>query len=489
MTTEPSLQNDREPPPRLRDRVMKAGGWVTAGFVLDKVIAAVQLAILARLLTPADFGLVAASAVVLLTLLTLSEVGLEPALVTRDEVGERDLAVAWTLSLARGTVLACAVWLLADFVAAFFRTPELKYLLRVHAVVLIIQGVQSPALALLLRNLDLKRRVQLDLTRRVIDAGATIALAVWLRSVWALLLGQILGQIVSSALSYRLAPFHPRFSLHRTTLGYFFRYGKHLNLTSILILGVMSGGEIVIGRVLGMDALGFYQIALTIPALIGARAAYVMKHVSFPTYAILKTDPRGTVRAFAFQTGLVGLVLIPVAVGVALAAPDLVRIVFGPQWLGAVEPLQILCVYAVCAGLSGMMASLHYGLDRPELQTRIWAFQFLLYGSLILPLTYRFGLPGAACSLALSSILGLVLHVRYTVGLIGTEAWTVFGTLTRVVVVIAVLAGMLSLVINLPAIPEHAVVPMIGILIGIVLYSLYLWRIEYPRLAELWKNR
>ncbi len=489
MTTEPSLQNDREPPPRLRDRVMKAGGWVTAGFVLDKVIAAVQLAILARLLTPADFGLVAASAVVLLTLLTLSEVGLEPALVTRDEVGERDLAVAWTLSLARGTVLACAVWLLADFVAAFFRTPELKYLLRVHAVVLIIQGVQSPALALLLRNLDLKRRVQLDLTRRVIDAGATIALAVWLRSVWALLLGQILGQIVSSVLSYRLAPFHPRFSLHRTTLGYFFRYGKHLNLTSILILGVMSGGEIVIGRVLGMDALGFYQIALTIPALIGARAAYVMKHVSFPTYAILKTDPRGTVRAFAFQTGLVGLVLIPVAVGVALAAPDLVRIVFGPQWLGAVEPLQILCVYAVCAGLSGMMASLHYGLDRPELQTRIWAFQFLLYGSLILPLTYRFGLPGAACSLALSSILGLVLHIRYTVGLIGTEAWTVFGTLTRVVVVIAVLAGMLSLVINLPAIPEHAVVPMIGILIGIVLYSLYLWRIEYPRLAELWKNR
>ena len=170
---------------------------------------------------PADFGLMAASAVVLLALLTLSEVGIEQSLVTRRDVNDTDLAVAWTLSISRALMLAVCLWIFADAIALFFRMPELASLLRVHSFALLIQGAQSPALAVLLRNLDLRGRVRLDLTRRVVEAVATISLAIWLRSPWALLWGQLIGFAVGCALSYVIAPFKPSLTLHRSSIACF----------------------------------------------------------------------------------------------------------------------------------------------------------------------------------------------------------------------------------------------------------------------------
>src|SRR5574341_925101 len=179
MTSAPTGQSGASAP--LRERVVRAGRWVTTGFVLDKLIATAQLVILARLLTPADFGLMAASAVVVLALLMLSEVGMDTALASQRAVDQEDLAVAWTLGVGRGAVLAGLLWLTAEPIATFFRIEELAAFLRVHALALLLQGAHNPAMVLLLRNLDFRSRVQLDLTRRLIEAGTTLLLALWIR--------------------------------------------------------------------------------------------------------------------------------------------------------------------------------------------------------------------------------------------------------------------------------------------------------------------
>ncbi len=489
MTAEPSIQNGKEFPPRLRDRVMKAGGWVTAGFVLDKIIAALQLFILVRLLTPADFGLMAASAVVLLALMTLSEFGLEPALVSRREVTETDLAVAWTIAVLRGALLAGLLWSLAGPVAAFFRTPELAGFLRVHGLALLLQGVQSPALALLLRDLHLRQRVQLDLTRRLVEAFVTLLLAVWLRSAWALLIGQLAGFAVGSLLSYRVAPFRPRFSLDRSSLRHFIGFGKHLNATTIFIFGVMSGGDFVVGRLLGTEGLGLYQVAMAIPLLIGVRATVMLNQVSLPTYALLRDDQAKTIKAFSLQVGLVGLLLVPIAAGLAVLAPGLVPVLFGQTWIAITDPLRVLCLYAMCSGFSGVMASLHYGVGRPEVQTRIWCAQFGIYAVMIVPLTARFGVMGAAGALAVSFVLGLLLNVRATLKVLGPEAREAFAPLGRIGLLVGLLAGLLLLVpwFHTEAIPIWLLAAY-GLL-GLCLYAIYLWWVEYPKLRDLWARQ
>lgn len=472
--------------PRLRDRVLQAGAWVAAGFAVDKLIALAQVVALTRLLAPADFGLMALSAAVLLVLSTLSEMGFEQALVARSRVDEADLSVVWTLSIIRGVLLACCLWAFADFVAGWLSRPELAALLRVHALALVIQCAHSPALAMLSRKLDLRRRVVLDLSRRLVEASVTIGLALWLQSVWALLGGQLVGFVVGSTLSYWVAPFRPRLSLHRPSLDHLLSFGKHLNMTTILVVGVMSGGEFVVGRMLGAEALGLYQVAMTIPLLLGVRATVVLSQVSFPAFSILRDDMTGVVRAFALQTKLVGLAVVPVAVGVAVLAPVLVPFLFGPRWIDTVDPLRVLCLYAVCACFSGVMASLQYGVNRPDLQTRVATVQFLLYAVAIVPLIGRFGLVGAASALSVSYLVGCLLNASYTACLLGETVRPIFSSLSRIALFTAAVGVGLALLLA-DRTPRLSMLVSLGA-VGSIAYALYVWRVEYPHLMKLWNG-
>src|SRR5438874_9090151 len=132
---EPQVTHDRGEPatPRLRHRILQAGGWAGSGFLLDKGIAAIQLMVVAHLLTPADFGVMAASATIVLAFMTISELGLESALITKAEVDREDLAVAWTIAIARGVAMAACLWAAAEMIGQAMQMPQLASLLRVHA--------------------------------------------------------------------------------------------------------------------------------------------------------------------------------------------------------------------------------------------------------------------------------------------------------------------------------------------------------------------
>ncbi len=472
-------------PYAVRGRIAVAGAWVTAGFVLDKVLGAGQMVVVARLLTPVDFGLMAATAVVLVGFLTVTEMGIESALVSRERPSETDLAVAWTLSIGRALMLATVLWASAGLIADFYRSPELMTIIRVYVMALIIQAAQSPAMALLLRNLELGRRVRLDLMRRLIDLTATVGLAFLLRNVWALVLGQLIAFTVTAALSYRVAPFRPRLSLERGTLRYFRRYGGQVSVTAICIFLVTSGGEVVVGRLLGVGVLGVYQIAMVIPTLLGIRALVVMHQVAFPTYVALRDDLEGLGRAFRVQVSVVVVWLVPLTGGVALLAPDLVPLLFGERWVTAVRPLQILTLYAFCAGLCGVMASLHYGVNRPDFQRRIWLAQAALYVIAIWPAARLSGLIGVCAVLTAAYCLGLALHVWFTWRVLGRLAWGAAADVLRVGAVVGVLLLVAALVTQWRAEwrAVELVVPMVA-LVGS--YGVYVWRVEVPHLRALW---
>lgn len=480
-----SIQDAESSPLRLRQRILRAGWWTGGGFLLDKVIAAVQLAVLVRILTPSDFGVMAASAAVLLAMLTISELGLDSALIAKEIVSEEDLAAAWTLSVARGFLMATGIWIMAGVIGEIMRMPILESLLRVHAWALIIQGLQSPALALMLKKLDLRRKVALDVVRRIVEAVVTVTIAILYRTVWALVIGQLVGLTIGTLLSFRIAPCIPGRSLKLSAFSYFVRYGRHLNLTTLCAFGVMTGGELVIGRLLGSEALGLYQVALAIPLLIGARATALMQQISVPTYASLQRDQRGLVRVFDLQMGLVGIVYIPLAVTIGSLAPSMVPIVFGLQWTGISDSLQVFCIYSVCAGYASVMASLHYGLGRSDLQVKSWVAQCALYMTMIVPMTSSLGVFGAAIALTASYMFGTTLQMIETRRLLGTSTDETFISLARTglfgLVAGALLwTGVGQTRIAIPWTPEILAMATAGV------FGWYLWRVERPRLKTLW---
>ena len=407
---------------RIRHRVLQAGGWAFAGFAVEKGIAVIQLVVLTRLLLPGDFGLMMASAAILLAVQTFSELGLEPAVIAKPDVNEEDLRVAWTLSVMRGVVLAIGLWGLADVIAIGMQIPELGLFLRVHTVGILLHSVQSPAMFVLLKKLDLRKRVSFDLSRRVLEFCVTIGLAWWWSSAWALLGGQLIAFLFGAILSHWIAPCRIGWSLNRASLLNLWNYGRYQNFTGWFLFTVMSGGDLVIGRLYGVTMLGLYQVAMAIPIMIGIRAMSVISQISLPTYAMLQKDRSGVMRALSLQMGLTGMVVVPSALATATLAPYLVPFVFGPSWTAVIDPLRVLCLFAIAAAFCSVMAAFHCGANHPQVQTKIWAVMCLCYVALLIPFTMAWGLVGAAWAISLTFVIGLGLHVRATVQLLGCDA-------------------------------------------------------------------
>lgn len=473
--------------PRLRDRILHAGGWASGGFVLDKLVAALQLVILARILTPTDFGVMAASAAVLLAMQTISELGIESALIAKENVTKEDLNTAWSTSALRGLLMASVVWITAGMIGELMRMPLLEPLLRLHAWALVIQGLYSPALALMMKRLDLRQRVTLDIVRRLVETTVTLTIALLYRTVWALVIGQLVALIVGCLLSFRITRFIPRWSLRSSAISYFIHYGSRMNITTLCAFTVMTGGEFVIGRLLGAEALGLYQVALAIPLLVGARATALMQQISVPAYASLQQNRRGVSRVFDLQVGLVGIIYVPLALLIVALSPFFVPLIFGPQWSQIVAPLKVLCLYAACSGYASVMASLHYGMRRPDLQMWSWVGQCALFLVLIVPMTHSFGVIGAAFSLTCSYLFGISLQAWACHRLLGASSHNTLRSLIRIAT-LGIMAGIILSTIHLQ---HHVLIPWTSELLGLaasVLFGSYLWWIERPRLNALWND-
>ncbi len=471
---------------RIRHRVLQAGGWAFAGFAVEKGIAVIQLVVLTRLLLPGDFGLMMASAAILLAVQTFSELGLEPAVIAKPDVNEEDLRVAWTLSIMRGIVLAVGLWGLADVIAIGMQIPELGLFLRVHTVGILLHSVQSPAMFVLLKKLDLRKRVSFDLSRRVLEFCVTIGLAWWWSSAWALLGGQLIAFLFGAILSHWIAPCRIGWSLNRASLLNLWNYGRYQNFTGWFLFTVMSGGDLVIGRLYGVAMLGLYQVAMAIPIMIGIRAMSVISQISLPTYAMLQKDRSGVMRALSLQMGLTGMVVVPSALATATLAPYLVPFVFGPSWTAVIDPLRVLCLFAIAAAFCSVMAAFHCGANHPQVQTKIWAVMCLCYVALLIPFTMAWGLVGAAWAISLTFVIGLVLHVRATVQLLGCDAWPAFEPLRWAGGLVAIVVLGLLLSHTVPSMRMEQWPAIICGFAGMSLYGWYLWAREYPRLRTLW---
>ena len=167
------------------------------------------------------------------------------------------------------------------------------------------------------------------------------------------------------------------------------------HFTGWFLFTVMSGGDLVVGRLYGVTALGHYQVAMAIPIMIGIRAMSVIAQISLPTYAMLQKDRLGAMRALSLQMGLTGMAIVPSALATATLAPYLVPFgLWARAWTAAIDPLQVLCLFAIAAAFCSVMAAFHCGANHPEVQTKIWAVMCACYVLMVIPFTMMWDLSG-----------------------------------------------------------------------------------------------
>lgn len=405
------VQRSFSPPDHeLAHRVSHSAAISFAGVALRSVITIGSTAVLARLLTPADFGLLTMASLVTEFAALFSSFGVGAILIQMRRSSRLAYDTAFWFALALGVVLMAAVWVFSFFASYFFDDPQVGSIVRVLAVLFLLEELTVVHSAILQRMLKFKLEVAIQMGQLLLRVSVTILFA-WLGwGVWSLVLGSLVARVAQAAVMWALVPFRPRLRFHRAFVAARLRTGFSYLGTSVL--GYLNNNldYLVVGRRFGAVELGYYQAAYSLSDELRNRLSLPLQRVLFPAYSLVQDDLGRFQRGVTTSLRLLACIVFPLGAGMAATATEIVTVLYGWQWLAAIPLLQVLAINGALRAVFSMCGSIYYARDRADLA--------LLMTAITVPLTAaalwigsRFGLQGVAWAM-----LGMVIFSLVTAG-------------------------------------------------------------------------
>ena len=316
----------------------------------DRLIGIVSTLILARLLTPADFGVIAMASIAIALADVLLDLGVNVALIQNSHATHAHYNTAWTLRLLQTSTATLILVLSAPLAAAYFQDARVQAVLQVLPFSLMIAGFENIGIVTYQKHMRFGAEFRFLFLRRMAGFTTTIILAWLLRSYWALVIGTLVGRTVGVGLSYWLHPMRPRLSLEK--FREIFSISQWMLLRSIGNYLHQNLHKILVGRWTQATTMGAYSLADDISAMPSGELLAPLNRVLFPAFAAAKEDPRELKRIFLLAQGVQTLVAIPAAAGLALVAHEVVLFLLGEKWMIAVPFIQILALVNIVQSLT-----------------------------------------------------------------------------------------------------------------------------------------
>lgn len=380
----------------LRARVSRGLFWEGGAALVGQGLSFLVSLLLARLLTPEYFGLLAIANLAIQSLVFFQELGFSSALIYRQKDVEAAANTAhWTI-LASSALLYLVAFVSAPLVAQFFHSPESMPVLRVLALTMVINSFSRVPYTLLTKELDFRKKVLPELTASLIGNLAALLLA-WVGwRVWALVAGELISALLVTLLVYAVSPWRPRLQFVRSIFHELFGYGKHIAVSQVLIFGITNIDDMFVGRMLGQAALGQYGLAYKISNTPATNITRVVNRVTFPAYSILQASQERLRSAFFRQVRFVGALAMPIGVATVIFAHDFVYAVLNESWAPAIVPMQILAVYGVIRSVAANMGVIFQAGGKPQWLTGIAVWRLITMALLLYPFISRGGLVGVS---------------------------------------------------------------------------------------------
>jgi O-antigen/teichoic acid export membrane protein len=449
----------------------KALLWRAIELAGIKIIFLVRLLILARLLSPDDFGLLAIAMTAIGFFLSITDFGMVPALVQRSEINKQHYNAAWTVIVIRATGIAAIVFFAAPLIADIFNEPRAIPILQVLAIRPLLEASASIRIADLIRNFEFRSLAFVKLSEGVLNTVIAIAMARYF-GVWALVWGALAGSTAYLVMSYLLAPHRPRLLFDFKATQPLIRFGRWIFLTGLIAVFGSLILRVVISRQLGAAQLGLYFLAASLAFLPSEVATKVAGYVSFPLYARLQSDIHQATRAFrAMLTGM-SAILFPVCFLIIVLAPSIVQNILGPRWEGTVPVIRILALVSMIGVFGDATVPILKGLGQPYKVTILEAVQSFLIIIFVWSLAVRYGLIGAVLAWLPAIFVSQVCSVVFMKQIL----WRPFAGLKTPMVAItaASIAGaMLAFVVNtiIPGISGF----VMANLLAVITIVIFLW--------------
>ncbi|WP_378949021.1 lipopolysaccharide biosynthesis protein [Paracoccus sp. R86501] len=328
----------------IRARLLKGALWVALGRLLASSLGLISTLVLARLLMPEDFGLVAISAAFMAVVTSITEMPVSEALVQHDDPKDDHFHTAFSISVTRGVIMAVLLAMSSGAVAQFYDDERLRDILYVMAIGVFAVSLTNPRLVMFQRELIFHQVFIMQISEKLMGFIVAMTAALIFRSYWALVLGALASEITRVLLSYIFCPIRPRLT---------FVYWRDLLSFSIwLTLGSSVQAlnwrvvPLLYGAILPTNIMGQYSFGNRLTNTIFEQLAQPIQQTLYPAFSRFKTQKDALRMAYLRAQGVMCLWIIPCAIGFAAIAPTLVTQVVGEKWLQAVPVMQILAVTA-----------------------------------------------------------------------------------------------------------------------------------------------
>lgn len=325
---------------------LRAALWAFASTAGTRIISLLSLAVLARLLAPTDFGLLAFALVYITYAETIGDLGTTVALIYWPERRDDAAQVTFVINIVMGMLWCGGTIALAPLIADFFNSPDATAIIRVLALAFLVKFAGNTHDALAQKDLRFRARMIPELGLTSTKAVISIVLAFAGLGAWSLVWGHLVGLTVWTIGVWMIVPWRPGLGFPRDLLLPMLRYGRGIIGVNVIAAIVHHSDLLIVGRMIGARALGLYQIAYKIPEASVSVILWVASKVLFPAFSKMQHSGEGLRHAYLKALRYVSFVTVPMAAGLFVSAEPLVTVFFGAKWADAVPLLQWLAIYA-----------------------------------------------------------------------------------------------------------------------------------------------
>jgi teichuronic acid exporter len=388
----------------LGNRTIKGLSWNFTKVMGQSILQFVVNVVLARLISPQEFGLLGLTVIFTGLATIFSNLGMGSAIIQRKELTPEHTRTAMTVSLILGCIICGVFWILSPLIALFLNRVELVLLLRVISLQFFISGLTNVSLSLLMRSMQFKTIFFIEFISYLIGNGLTsITLALNGFGVWSIVWGNLVYAVISSVLFAYFSKIPKRLLIRKDKFKELIGFGGGVSAISLLNYTANNVDYFVIGKMLSPFKLGIYTQAFQLMRLPLVKIAQTISSVLMASYSEIQSDIARIRNSYLISVNAVSLIAFPLLIGMAVDSEYIMLGIYGDKWAGSIPILRILCIaglFKVIFNVAGPVVQATGNVYKELIRQFIYAV-LLTIGSII---GVRFGIEGVAAAVVIASI-------------------------------------------------------------------------------------
>lgn len=397
----------------LKKQTVSGIKWLVISGFIQKIISLCTTIILARLLGPSVFGLFALAFIAIDTLGLFKSIGFDSALIQRKENIEKAANTAFFIIPLLGIGLYLILSLSAPIIGKFLNNQDVANIIRALGIIFVISCLGKVPYALLEKNMQFNKISIIEISTTIVYSATAIIFTVLRWGVWSLVIAYVIKSLNQNILAFIFSKWRPRFEFDKKIALEMFHFGKFLFLGGVVWFLKMNLDNILVGKLLGVKALGLYAIAFNIANFSADYFGGKVHRVSYSTYSKIQNNPE-ELRSVSLKIfKYVSFIALPIGLGLFVLGGDFLRALYGEKWIEAISVLKILTFSGIFNALYISIGAIFLGCGNSKFGFLVSLLQVAIFISFIVPIANLYGINGVAIIVTIASFLAFLMTMFF----------------------------------------------------------------------------